>query len=89
MNTKTAEEMKEIVRKNIPKDCYWEDMDNLTNTPIRYVFLCMEEYASPLKKRIEELEAIVLDAASLLDKNGYAYTAKEMRELLHPSTNGK
>ena len=36
---------KEILLEIVPKDCYWEDMDNLTNTPIYYVLEAMEKYA--------------------------------------------
>ncbi len=40
---------KEIILKNIPKDCYWEDMDNLTNTPIHYIENVMDEYLNQYK----------------------------------------
>ena len=38
---RTAEE---ILLNIIPKDCYWEEMRNLTNTPINYILEAMEEY---------------------------------------------
>lgn len=40
---KTAEE---ILMKNLPRDCFWEEMGNLTNTPIQFVLQAMTEYAS-------------------------------------------
>lgn len=45
---------KAILLKIVPKDCYWEDMNNLTNTPIRFVIEAMQEYA---QHRTAELEA--------------------------------
>lgn len=52
---KTAEE---ILLTCIPKDCYWEDMGNLTNCPKRYVISAMESYAisrtADLTRQLEE-----------------------------------
>lgn len=36
---------REILLENIPTDCYWADMDNLTNTPVRYILEAMQKYA--------------------------------------------
>lgn len=52
---KSAEINKEeILKKHVPADCIWEDgMNHLTNTPFKYVFAAMEEYAS--LSRLREL----------------------------------
>ncbi len=34
---------KEILLSIVPKDCYWEDMDNLTNCPVEYVIEAMKQ----------------------------------------------
>lgn len=36
---------KEILLETIPEDCWWEDMENLVNTPIRYVEQAAKAYA--------------------------------------------
>ena len=36
---------KEILLETIPEDCWWEDMGNLANTPIRYVEQAAKAYA--------------------------------------------
>lgn len=36
---------KEILLETIPKDCWWEDMENLTNTPVHYVDTAAKAYA--------------------------------------------
>lgn len=41
----------EILLKNLPKDCYWVEMENLTNTPKRFVIQAMEEYASQFQQK--------------------------------------
>jgi hypothetical protein len=35
--------LEEILLLKIPKDCYWEDMGNLTNCPKEYVLSAMKE----------------------------------------------
>ena len=36
---------KEILLETIPKDCWWEEMENLTNTPVHYVDTAAKAYA--------------------------------------------
>lgn len=50
------ETAKEILLVNLPDGCYWEEMNNLTNTPERFVLKAMEEYA--IKKSIEVLNSL-------------------------------
>lgn len=53
--TQSAEE---ILMKHIPKDCYWEEMGNLTNTPKEYVLKAMQEYSLLERSRaIDECKA--------------------------------
>jgi hypothetical protein len=51
---------REILLKYVGESCYWEDMDNLCNTPVPYVLTAMEEYASQqcasLKEENERLK---------------------------------
>lgn len=54
---------KEILLKNVPKDCLWEDTDNLENCPIDYVLEAMEESNKQERKKvlleqIKELESL-------------------------------
>jgi hypothetical protein len=35
--------LEEILKSKIPKDCIWEEMNNLTNTPISLVLEVMRE----------------------------------------------
>jgi hypothetical protein len=49
---------KEILLKHLPKDCWWEEMENLSNAPVRYVIEAMEEYA------IQEVQKQVLSIAA-------------------------
>jgi hypothetical protein len=35
--------LKAILLQEIPDDCYWEDMGNLTNCPEHYVIIAMKE----------------------------------------------
>lgn len=46
---------KEMLLKHTPKDCYWEDMDNLTNTPVSCVEKAMKEYAKQACKEQREI----------------------------------
>lgn len=41
----TMKTAKYILLENIPKDCWWEEMENLTNTPVEYVTKAMESFA--------------------------------------------
>lgn len=93
MNNKTAEEILKSNLKDIycirPEDTYAQ------------VLKSMEEYASPLKKRIEELEAAskeILRFKKSLDyvvEKEFQYAPNclsalnKLDELLNPSTNGK
>ena len=47
---------KEILFKNIPDDCYWEEMGNLTNTPIKHVEKAMNQYALQIAEQAIEKE---------------------------------
>jgi hypothetical protein len=44
----------EILRKRVCKDCIWEEMQNLVNTPMKQVYSAMDEYAK--QKAIEFYE---------------------------------
>jgi len=35
----------EILRKRVCKDCIWEEMQHLVNTPMEQVYKAMDEYA--------------------------------------------
>jgi hypothetical protein len=50
----------EILRQQVPADCIWEDMQHLSNTPFRYVFQSMSEYARQQAKLFAQW--IVLEA---------------------------
>lgn len=45
--------LEEILLSKIPKDCYWEDMGNLTNCPQQYAIDAMKEAC----KQVLELAA--------------------------------
>lgn len=81
MNTKTAEEILKSNLKNIycikPDDTYAQ------------VLKSMEEYASPLKKRIEELEAALDGCRKIMHFMNCPDTVKVIDNILNPSTNGK
>lgn len=51
---------REILLKTVPENCQWLDMDNLTNTPIRYVLSAMEKFSeqelAALKSENERLK---------------------------------
>lgn len=34
---------KEILLSKVPEDCYWKDMDNLTNCPVEHIIEAMKE----------------------------------------------
>lgn len=52
----------EILREKIGEDCIWEDMGNLTNTPIRLVLEAMEEYA---QSKIDVLHGVSVTSKQL------------------------
>ena len=51
MKLKTA---REILLENVPTNCVWEDMDNLTNVPIEHILTAMELYTQQYLKAIKE-----------------------------------
>jgi len=53
---------KNILLGIVPKNCYWEDMDNLTNTPIKYVIEAMEQYSSVEHNKLEAINKQLLEA---------------------------
>lgn len=55
---------KEILLEVIPKDCYWEEMDNLTNCPTRYVIEAAELYAQQYR---EENSQLLEEKAKLIE----------------------
>lgn len=59
---------KEILLDVIPKDCYWEEMDNLTNCPTRYVIEAAELYAQQHKEEIEKLKDLLCESQGVQDK---------------------
>lgn len=36
----------DILKKHVPDNCIWDDMNTLDNCPIRFVLAAMEEYRS-------------------------------------------
>lgn len=40
--------LEEILLSKIPKECYWEEMGNLTNCPKKYIIEAMEEFGKQL-----------------------------------------
>ena len=40
--------LEEILLSKIPKECYWEDMGNLTNCPKKYIIEAREECGKQL-----------------------------------------
>ena len=44
LKTKIMKEAERILREIVGKDCIWEEMNNLTNTPIDLVVKAMEMY---------------------------------------------
>ena len=62
--TQAKDEYRSILMSVIPKDCYWEDMDNLTNTPVEYVLSAMELYAESV--RLFEREKVIEQVKKLM-----------------------
>lgn len=68
-----------ILLSSIPKDCHWEGMDHLTNTPISYVIKAMHQFAqSEVEKavvekdrEIAELSITITKMQEKYDENGY------------------
>lgn len=53
------EKAKEILLSVIPKDCWWAEMENLCNTPVKYVIDAMIKFASsPQESGLSEEEEL-------------------------------
>lgn len=65
--------LEEILLAKIPKDCYWEDMGNLTNCPKEYVLDAMLDFGKQLLELAAE-NAELKNVIKLIDnQNGAKY----------------
>lgn len=60
--------LEEILLSKIPKDCYWEEMGNLTNCPKEYVLSAMKEACNQCLVLAAENAALTLTTTEEGDK---------------------
>lgn len=77
---KSAEE---VLREIVPTNCIWEDMGNLTNTPIEYVTEAMQTYASQFARYVPDEEIDAMWPVTHAPANEYRNeAAKAMRDMI-------
>ena len=60
------------------KNCYWEEADNLSNCPVKYVELAHAEWFEQVKEKLDWLQC--LEAAGVDNWEGYDYAGDMYRE---------
>jgi hypothetical protein len=65
--------LKAILLQEIPDDCYWEDMGNLTNCPEHFVLIAM-------KKAVKQALELAAENAKIIPSGDWAEDGWELDE---------